>query len=141
MGKQLDSRAPAGVYRDDPDRDDAASTSSAVPMGDMEYPDSDLPAYEDVPATMGPTESHYPETQSYLGLEILVSSCDSANKSLKIPHSSCASPLSPLPRRDYNNNPLSTLQPGCYYSWQDDQGSVEIPSYVHHSNRRNTHRD
>ncbi|KAI9756122.1 MAG: hypothetical protein M4579_004009 [Chaenotheca gracillima] len=40
-----------GVYRDDPDRDDAASTSSAIPMGDSEYADADtdgiLPAYTD----------------------------------------------------------------------------------------------
>ena len=73
MGKQLDSRTPAGVYRDDPDRDDAASTSSAVPMDDMEYPDSDLPAYEDVPPPMGLTESDYPETLSCASIQAIFS--------------------------------------------------------------------
>lgn len=47
------SKAPAppsqpGVYRDDPDRDDAASMSSAVLLGDIDgLPDEDLPAYSD----------------------------------------------------------------------------------------------
>lgn len=51
------ARPPPGIYRDEPDRDDAASTSSAVPMGSVDfheennYPDSELPAYEDVPST------------------------------------------------------------------------------------------
>lgn len=40
----------AGVYRDDPERDDAASTSSAVLLGDIDsYPDEELPAYTDLP--------------------------------------------------------------------------------------------
>jgi hypothetical protein len=38
-----------GVYRDDPDRDDAASTSSAVLLGDIDYPDEELPSYTDHP--------------------------------------------------------------------------------------------
>ncbi|RFU28761.1 hypothetical protein B7463_g7588, partial [Scytalidium lignicola] len=38
-----------GVYRDDPDRDDAASTSSAMLMGDIDYPEEQLPAYSDDP--------------------------------------------------------------------------------------------
>lgn len=37
-----------GVYRDDPDRDDTASTSSAVLMDDIDYLDSRPPTYEDV---------------------------------------------------------------------------------------------
>ncbi len=48
-------------YRDEPGRDDAAFTSSAVPMSDIEYPEEEtpltegfpedqLPAYSDVPA-------------------------------------------------------------------------------------------
>ena len=82
MGKHLDLRAPAGVYRDNPDRDDAASTSSAVPMGDMEYPDSELPAYEDVQAPMGLPEPHYPETLSCAGLQAILSLLYSANTSL-----------------------------------------------------------
>ncbi len=45
-------RPPPGVYRDEPDRDDAASTSSAVLLEDVGYSDADLPAYEDV-AGMG----------------------------------------------------------------------------------------
>ncbi|RDW89270.1 hypothetical protein BP6252_01302 [Coleophoma cylindrospora] len=41
----------SGVYRDEPDRNDAASTSSAVLLGDIDsYPEEDLPAYSDVPA-------------------------------------------------------------------------------------------
>jgi len=38
-------------YRDEPDRDDAASTSSAVLLGDFDsFPDEALPAYEDTPS-------------------------------------------------------------------------------------------
>lgn len=48
MGKLMTPRLPHGVYRDEPDRDDAASTSSAVLLEDVGYPDADLPAYEDV---------------------------------------------------------------------------------------------
>ncbi|KAL8684675.1 MAG: hypothetical protein Q9218_008194 [Villophora microphyllina] len=66
MGKIAGSKPPPGVYRDDPDRDDAASTSSAVLMEDVEYPESDLPAYEDVPTVVAPAQSRYHETQSYL---------------------------------------------------------------------------
>ena len=40
----------AGVYRDNPDSDDAASTSSAVLLGDFDsYPEEELPAYTDLP--------------------------------------------------------------------------------------------
>lgn len=35
-------------------------------MDDMDYPDSDLPAYEDVPATPRPTPARNQEAQSYL---------------------------------------------------------------------------
>jgi len=53
MGKLMTPRPPPGVYRDEPDRDDAASTSSAVLLEDVGgYSDADLPAYEDV-AGMG----------------------------------------------------------------------------------------
>jgi hypothetical protein len=38
-------------YRDEPDRDDEASTSSAVLLGDFDsFPDEALPAYEDTPS-------------------------------------------------------------------------------------------
>ena len=37
-----------GVYRDEPDRDDAASTSSAVLLGDIDdLPNEELPSYSD----------------------------------------------------------------------------------------------
>ncbi len=42
---------PPGVYRDDPD--DAASMSSAVLLGDIDFPGEELPAYEDSPS-VGP---------------------------------------------------------------------------------------
>jgi len=48
MGKLMTPRPPPGIYRDEPDRDDAASTSSAVLLEDVGYPDAELPAYEDV---------------------------------------------------------------------------------------------
>ncbi|KAG0650000.1 hypothetical protein D0Z07_3938 [Hyphodiscus hymeniophilus] len=48
MGKPTQPHQP-GVYRDDPDRDDAASTSSAVLLGDIDYPDEELPSYTDEP--------------------------------------------------------------------------------------------
>ena len=46
-----------GVYRDDPDRDDAASTSSAVLLEDIEYPEDELPPYTDEPAPTLEAES------------------------------------------------------------------------------------
>ena len=56
MGKRAPAQPPPRVYRDEPERDDAASTSSAVALGDVDfhdddsnYPDAELPAYEDVP--------------------------------------------------------------------------------------------
>jgi hypothetical protein len=49
MGKPSLQPPQPGVYRDDPDRDDAASTSSAVLMGDIDYPDEELPSYTDEP--------------------------------------------------------------------------------------------
>jgi hypothetical protein len=78
MGKSKGhDRPPPGVYRDDPDRDDAASMSSAVLLGDRDFPqaqdDEDLdglPAYADVPqfvpgednATInGPVDSFVPK--------------------------------------------------------------------------------
>lgn len=74
MGKKSGSKPPPGVYRDEPDRDDAASTSSAVLMEDVEYPESDLPAYEDVPATVTGGQFHDPGTQSYGGLSMMLQS-------------------------------------------------------------------
>lgn len=59
MGKKPSAQPAPRVYRDEPDRDDAASTSSAVPLegvyvheNDHEnaFPDAELPAYEDVPS-------------------------------------------------------------------------------------------
>jgi hypothetical protein len=47
-------------YRDDPDRDDAASTSSAVLLGDINFPDEDLPAYEDTPSVVTEASSAIP---------------------------------------------------------------------------------
>ena len=48
-------KPPPGVYRDDPDRDDAASTSSAVPLRDHTFldagDDEELPSYTDEPGT------------------------------------------------------------------------------------------
>ena len=67
MGKPMLPKHSPGVYRDDPDRDDAASTSSAVLMDDIDYPDSDLPAYEDVQTSSRPTEAPLQEPQSYAG--------------------------------------------------------------------------
>ncbi|KAH8652715.1 hypothetical protein BGZ60DRAFT_387661 [Tricladium varicosporioides] len=49
--KDLHPHTP-GVYRDEPDRDDAASMSSAVLLGDIDsFPDEELPAYEDHPSS------------------------------------------------------------------------------------------
>lgn len=65
MGKPMLPKPSPGVYRDDPDRDDAASTSSAVLMEDIDYPDSELPAYEDVATTSRPPPARNQEPQSY----------------------------------------------------------------------------
>ena len=69
MGKPIVPPKPSpGAYRHDLDRDDAASTSSAILMDNIDYPDSDLPAYEDVPTASSPTPSGNHEPQSYVGL-------------------------------------------------------------------------
>ena len=50
MGSSKASALPrqSGVYKDDPDRDDAASMSSAVLLGDIDaIHDEDLPSYSD----------------------------------------------------------------------------------------------
>ena len=52
MGKPVVTQKPQpGLYRDDQEHDDVASTSSAVRLENIDYPDADLPAYEDVPAS------------------------------------------------------------------------------------------
>ena len=66
MGKPLLSKPTPGAYRDAPDRDDAASTSSAVLMDDIDYSDADPPAYEDVATTSTPTPARNQEPQSYV---------------------------------------------------------------------------
>jgi len=56
----------AGAYTDDPD--DAASSSSAVLLEDIDsYPDEDLPAYTDVPSAISkpPTVPPTPRPQPY----------------------------------------------------------------------------
>lgn len=81
MGKPMLPKPSPGVYRDDLDRDDAASTSSAVLMDDIDYPDSDLPAYEDVPTvptSSRPTPAQLQEPQSYAGFLTLNLFCVSA---------------------------------------------------------------
>ena len=50
MGRSVPSKLAPGVYRDEPDRDDAASTSSAVFLEDIDQLEAGLPAYEDVVA-------------------------------------------------------------------------------------------
>ena len=99
MGKKVDSRPAPGVYRDDPDRNDAASTSSAVLMEDVDYPDSELPAYEDVPAAVGSMQSRYQATQSYVILPTMLRSYTMAEltTSLKIPYPPQPSQFAPIP--------------------------------------------
>jgi len=48
------SAVQPGVYRDDPDRDDAASTSSAVLLDHIDYSNEELPAYSDEPNEIVP---------------------------------------------------------------------------------------
>ena len=62
MGKPTQPHQP-GVYRDDPDRDDAASTSSAVLLGDIDYPEEELPSYTDEPNAV-PSAGQFPTTPS-----------------------------------------------------------------------------
>lgn len=48
--KVIPQSLKAAVARDEPDRDDAASSSSAVLLDNMEaYPEDELPAYSDLP--------------------------------------------------------------------------------------------
>ena len=64
MGKAPVQPHQPGVYRDDPDRDDAASTSSAVLMGDIDYPDEELPSYTDEPNAVAPSGGQFPTAPS-----------------------------------------------------------------------------
>ena len=64
MGKITPAKPPPGTYRDEPDRNDAASTSSAVLLGEIDYsddadfpPDADLPSYEDAASTSSATSA------------------------------------------------------------------------------------
>ena len=69
MGLKHDAKPPPGIYRDDPDRDDAASTSSAVLLDEVQHPvDSELPAYEDVPTATRPALSHEEEPLSSVSI-------------------------------------------------------------------------
>lgn len=67
MGKPPLSKPSPGVYRDAPDRDDAASTSSALLMNDLDFPEADLPAYDDVVNLRADRReaADVPESQSY----------------------------------------------------------------------------
>lgn len=57
------------AYRDDPDRDDAGSTSSAVLLDDIEaYPDEELPAYTDLPDTSSSVSKTTPAPRPNGGL-------------------------------------------------------------------------
>jgi hypothetical protein len=50
MGKPKVAPPPPSVYRDNPIIDDAASTSSAVLLDDIDgFPEEELPAYTDEP--------------------------------------------------------------------------------------------
>lgn len=60
MGKPSVQPHQPGVYRDDPDRDDAASTSSAVLLGDIDYPDEELPSYTDDPDAVPTQRGQFP---------------------------------------------------------------------------------
>lgn len=48
MGRPTSPLPPPSVYSDDPDLDDAVSTSSTTLLEEVEYPKADPPAYEDV---------------------------------------------------------------------------------------------
>lgn len=48
MGRLIPTKATPGVFRPQPDRDDAASASSVVLLDDIDCDEADLPAYEDV---------------------------------------------------------------------------------------------
>jgi hypothetical protein len=51
MGYSKGSVAPQpAVYRDDPDYAETASMASAVLLGDVDFPDEELPSYEDTPS-------------------------------------------------------------------------------------------
>lgn len=77
------------LYSDEPDRDDGASTSSAVLLGDidMELPDEDLPAYEDNPSqasVAAPVRNGDPYTPWYHSPpDLPFSSRDSAYKEFR----------------------------------------------------------
>ena len=102
MGKPMPPKPSPGVYRDDPDRDDAASTSSAVLMDHIDYSDSDLPAYEDISIASRPTPAPNQEPQSYA--RSLTELCSYPilllNLTIKLPHPSYTPGLTRFPGRN-----------------------------------------
>jgi hypothetical protein len=44
------AQPPPAVYRDEPDYAETASMASAVLLDDVDFPDEELPAYEDAPS-------------------------------------------------------------------------------------------
>lgn len=88
MGKSLPTKPAPGVYRDEPDRDDAASTSSAVLMEDIDHPKLDLPAYEDAVLLerIGQNADGDEEPQAYLTQPPIPASHLSRDKTTNITH-------------------------------------------------------
>lgn len=83
----MPSKSTPRVYRDEPG-DDAASTSSAVLMQDIDYPEAALPAYEEVVASesIGRSTTHEPEPQSYLTQPLIPASHLSRDKTTTTTH-------------------------------------------------------
>lgn len=44
------AQPPPAVYRDDPDYAETASMASAVLLDEVDFPDEELPSYEDTPS-------------------------------------------------------------------------------------------
>lgn len=59
-----DTQSPAGVYRDDPDYADMAS---AVLLDDVDFPDDELPSYEDTPLQSTQLPTPAPQTALFDG--------------------------------------------------------------------------
>ncbi|RDL42312.1 uncharacterized protein BP5553_02291 [Venustampulla echinocandica] len=89
---------PPGIYRDNTDPDDAASTSSAVLLDDVDvFPDEELPAYEDTPSENPLISEHY---DSGPAVDI-----DPFARPIALP------PNPPFAKHDINNSEFSTCFP------------------------------
>lgn len=154
------TKAPAlprqpGVYRDEPDRDDAASMSSAVLLDEIDdFPDEDLPAYSDgqsytdgtpTTSTPAPSTTGAGYVRSRPGEETYNPYVLHFFQQLWLTNSSQSPPraffLEPQCRFFGNPHPVSKLQRRGHNSIQHAPTAGLVPALLLRPIGWNTHRD